>query len=308
MQTNNDKHTWFMIYEDIIRDSLINAKRYERYDKTRELSKEYLKVIDELIQCINEKHKNDFLFDRIHDGNEYLFRSIFLADEEEEEDMKEEEVPTSTKEDEQPEHPEIPVVSVLPDSDSVLPPIPPVEIQPEPEYIDYDAVLDIHSILQWRYNEKFLKDIIIHAFSRINIRAICQGLDGGLKIRWDSIPEEKMNEWYDYLFNYDATKWETRNPIKALDPFDSFNHPEYTTNELQNILKIRAYELEDRIISFLIEHTDQIPEDMKRKGLGLCLYEQRCAINEATHDLLVTEYSHQEEESRALSPKGEPQN
>ena len=302
MQTNNDKHTWFMIYEDIIRDSLINAKRYERYDKTRELSKEYLKVIDELIQCINEKHENDFFFDRIHDGNEYLFRSIFLADEEEEEDMKEEEVPTSTKEDEQPEHPEIPVVSVLPDSDSVLPPIPPVEIQPEPEYIDYDAVLDIHSILQWRYNEKFLKDIIIHAFSRINIRAICQGLDGGLRIRWDSIPEETMYEWYDY-------------PIKALDPFDSFNHPEYTTNELQNILKIRAYELEDRIISFLIEHTDQIPEDMKRKGLGLqipedmkrkglglCSYEQRLAMNEATHDLFVTTYSHQEEDEH------EPQN
>ena len=38
MQTINDKHTWFMIYEDIIRDSLINAKRYERYDKTRELN------------------------------------------------------------------------------------------------------------------------------------------------------------------------------------------------------------------------------------------------------------------------------
>ena len=86
MQTNNDKHTWFMIYEDIIRDSLINAKRYERYDKTRELSKEYLKVIDELIQCINEKHENDFFFDRIHDGNEYLFRSIFLAEEEDDED------------------------------------------------------------------------------------------------------------------------------------------------------------------------------------------------------------------------------
>ena len=302
MQTINDKHTWFMIYEDIIRDSLINAKRYERYDKTRELSKEYLKVIDELIQCINEKHENDFFFDRIHDGNEYLFRSIFLADDEGDpmwEVSINEEAPTDTKED---EHPEITTV------DSELPPIPPVEIQPEPEYIDYDAVLDIHSILRWRYNEKFLRDIIIHAFSRINIRAICQGLDGGLRIRWDSIPEETMYEWYDYLFNYDVTKWETRNPIKALDPFDSFNHPEYTTNELQNILKIRAYELEDRIISFLIEHTDQIPEDMKRKGLGLCLYEQRRAINEATHDLLVTEYSHQEEESRALSPHDEPQN
>ena len=86
MQTNNNKHTWFMIYEDIIRDSLINAKRYERYDKTRELSKEYLKVIDELIQCINEKHEKDFFFDRIRNGNEYLFRSIFLAEEEDDKD------------------------------------------------------------------------------------------------------------------------------------------------------------------------------------------------------------------------------
>ena len=86
MQTINDKHTWFMIYEDIIRDSLINAKRYERYDKTRELSKEYLKVIDELIQCINEKHEKDFFFDRIRNGNEYLFRSIFLAEEEDDKD------------------------------------------------------------------------------------------------------------------------------------------------------------------------------------------------------------------------------
>ena len=301
MQTINDKHNWFLIYHDIIQSSLFHAKRFERWEQRSDISKEYLKVIDELIQCINEKHEKDFFFDRIRNGNEYLFRSIFLAEEEDDEDRmwevsindKEEEAPTDTKED---EHPEITTV------DSELPPIPPVEIPPEPEYIDYDAVLDIHSILRWRYNEKFLKDLIIHAFSRINIRAICQGLDGGLRIRWDSIPEETMYEWYDYLFNYDVTKWETRNPIKALDPFDSFNHPEYTTNELQNILKIRAYELEDRIISFLIEHTDQIPEDMKRKGLGLCLYEQRRAINEATHDLFVTTYSHQEEDEH------EPQN
>ena len=86
MQTINDKHNWFLIYHDIIQSSLFHAKRYERYDKTRELSKEYLKVIDELIQCINEKHEKDFFFDRIHDGNEYLFRSIFLAEEEDDKD------------------------------------------------------------------------------------------------------------------------------------------------------------------------------------------------------------------------------
>ena len=86
MQTINDKHNWFLIYHDIIQSSLFHAKRYERCDKTRELSKEYLKVIDELIQCINEKHEKDFFFDRIRNGNEYLFRSIFLAEEEDDKD------------------------------------------------------------------------------------------------------------------------------------------------------------------------------------------------------------------------------
>ena len=41
------------------------------------LSNEYLKVIDELIQIINDKHKQDFLLDRIHSGKPYSFRSIY---------------------------------------------------------------------------------------------------------------------------------------------------------------------------------------------------------------------------------------
>ena len=87
MQTINDKHNWFLIYHDIIQSSLFHAKRLERWEQRPDISKEYLlKVIDELIQCINEKHENDFFFDRIHDGNEYLFRSIFLAEEEDDKD------------------------------------------------------------------------------------------------------------------------------------------------------------------------------------------------------------------------------
>ena len=86
MQTINDKHNWFLIYHDIIQSSLFHAKRFERWEQRSDISKEYLKVIDELIQCINEKHEKDFFFDRIRNGNEYLFRSIFLAEEEDDKD------------------------------------------------------------------------------------------------------------------------------------------------------------------------------------------------------------------------------
>ncbi len=70
MQTINDKHNWFLIYHDIIQSSLFHAKRFERWEQRPDISKEYLKVIDELIQCINEKHEKDFFFDRIRNGNE----------------------------------------------------------------------------------------------------------------------------------------------------------------------------------------------------------------------------------------------
>ena len=86
MQTINDKHNWFLIYHDIIQSSLFHAKRFERWEQRPDISKDYLKVIDELIQCINEKHEKDFFFDRIRNGNEYLFRSIFLAEEEDDKD------------------------------------------------------------------------------------------------------------------------------------------------------------------------------------------------------------------------------
>ena len=86
MQTINDKHNWFLIYQDIIQGSLFQAKRFERWEQRPDISKDYLKVIDELIQCINEKHEKDFFFDRIRNGNEYLFRSIFLAEEEDDKD------------------------------------------------------------------------------------------------------------------------------------------------------------------------------------------------------------------------------
>ena len=101
MQTINDKHKWFLMYQDIIQSSLVNAKRFERWERRPEIAKEYLKVIDELIQCINEKHEKDFFFDRIRNGNEYLFRSIFLAEEEDDKDRMWEVSINEKEEDEQ---------------------------------------------------------------------------------------------------------------------------------------------------------------------------------------------------------------
>ena len=53
------------------------------YQKTLETV--LLKRIDDLIDCINGKHK-DFQFDRIHDGNPYMFRTILVTREEAEEE------------------------------------------------------------------------------------------------------------------------------------------------------------------------------------------------------------------------------
>ena len=78
MEVVNHKLITFQIYQQIIQDCLSEAQKYARHQLTKELSNQYLKVIDELIQIINDKHKQDFLLDRIHSGNPYSFRSIYF--------------------------------------------------------------------------------------------------------------------------------------------------------------------------------------------------------------------------------------
>ena len=77
MEVVNHKLITFQIYQQIIQDCLSEAQKYARHQLTKELSNQYLTVIDELIQIINDKHKQDFLLDRIHSGNQYSFRSIY---------------------------------------------------------------------------------------------------------------------------------------------------------------------------------------------------------------------------------------
>ena len=65
--------------QQILMKELGKAKEYSTSVLTKDISKIYLTMIDDLIKCINSKHK-DFQFDRIHD-NQYLFRTIFLISE-----------------------------------------------------------------------------------------------------------------------------------------------------------------------------------------------------------------------------------
>ena len=70
-------------YQQILMKSLGQAKEYSTSALTKDTSKTYLKCIDDLIECINSKHK-DFQFDRIHDTNPYMFRTILLTPDDDE--------------------------------------------------------------------------------------------------------------------------------------------------------------------------------------------------------------------------------
>ena len=53
-------------YQQILMEALGTAKEYSKSELTKDVSKTYLTCIDDLIECINGRHK-DFQFDRIHD-------------------------------------------------------------------------------------------------------------------------------------------------------------------------------------------------------------------------------------------------
>ena len=53
-------------YQQILMEALGTAKEYSKSELTKDVAKTYLTCIDDLIECINGRHK-DFQFDRIHD-------------------------------------------------------------------------------------------------------------------------------------------------------------------------------------------------------------------------------------------------
>ena len=70
-------------YQKILMKEIGKAEEYSKSEFTKDVAKTYLKCIDDFIECINGKHK-DFHFDRIHHSNPYLFRTILLMPEEDE--------------------------------------------------------------------------------------------------------------------------------------------------------------------------------------------------------------------------------
>lgn len=64
-------------YEEIIKKELGKAEEYSKSKFTKEASEVRLKCIDDLIECINSKHK-DFNFDRVKGKKLFLFRTLIL--------------------------------------------------------------------------------------------------------------------------------------------------------------------------------------------------------------------------------------
>ena len=56
------------------------------------------------------------------------------------------------------------------------------------------------------------------------------------KPKWQDIPEEKINEWHDFVFRYDVRLWQPR-----------------TDNETAHIIEYQLYELRETISKFFME-------------------------------------------------------
>ena len=56
------------------------------------------------------------------------------------------------------------------------------------------------------------------------------------KPKWQDIPEEKIDEWHDFVFRYDVRHWQPR-----------------TDNETAHIIEYQLYELRETISKFFME-------------------------------------------------------
>ena len=58
--------------------------------------------------------------------------------------------------------------------------------------------------LWWKVKNNTLKEVIRSAIRRISFDI------PDFKPKWSDVPEEKIDEWYDYVFGYDVTQWKPR--------------------------------------------------------------------------------------------------
>ena len=66
------------------------------------------------------------------------------------------------------------------------------------------------------------------------------------ELKWSDIPEEKIDEWHDFVFGYDLRNWQ---------PFLSSYNPESLIyyNSIDNVTEERLTYLEDLITDYIVE-------------------------------------------------------
>ena len=66
------------------------------------------------------------------------------------------------------------------------------------------------------------------------------------KPKWSDVPEEKIDEWHDFVFGYDVTQWKPCTDDRGFPGT-------YYNNELIRILEYRAYELRSIVMKWIKE-------------------------------------------------------
>ena len=117
--------------------------------------------------------------------------------------------------------------------------------------------------LWWNVKNITLKEVIRSAIRRISFDI------PDFKPKWSDVPEEKIDEWYDYVFGYDVTQWKpSRTDIHDV------NHTNF-------IIEYRLRDLRGIIIDFFMEKFNiEFEFEHQRYKWGNNVEPERKEINE----------------------------
>lgn len=88
----------------------------------------------------------------------------------------------------------------------------------------------------------YADNIIKEVFS-----SACLNLECEDQIKFKDIPDDVVNKWYEFIWNYDVSKWKPRTDDRA------FPDTLYT-NKLYDVLEYLCYDLRDQMIEYLQEN------------------------------------------------------
>ena len=66
------------------------------------------------------------------------------------------------------------------------------------------------------------------------------------ELKWSDIPEEKIDEWIDFVFGYDTRLWKSYSSDRNPDAI-KYNY------SIENIVEERLYYLDDLITEYIVE-------------------------------------------------------